>query len=256
MVSYKKEIKWLLSEKYNNKLTAQAWEDIHKLKRGEPLDYLIGYVDFLGCKIDLSKKPLIPRPETEYWVERVIKGYKGTRLGRTPLLDIFAGSGCIGISILRHLPNSTVIFSDSEDNCLEQIEINCKLNKIDSKRYKIIKSDVFKKIPKKEKFDYIFANPPYIPTHSKDIEQSVLINEPASALFGGEDGLTYIRKFLRDAKNYFSKDGKIFMEFDHPQKNQVRDILKKHGYTNYEFKKDQFNKWRYLEKTRHCEERV
>ena len=52
------------------------------------------------------------------------------------------------------------------------------------------------------------------------------------------------------------KEGKIFMEFDHPQKNQVRDILKKHGYTNYEFKKDQFNKWRYLEKTRHCEERV
>ena len=256
MVSYKKEIKWLLSEKYNNKLTTQAWEDIHKLKRGESVGYLIGYVDFLGCKIDLSKKPLIPRPETEYWVEQVTTGYKEVRLRRATMLDIFAGSGCIGITILKHLPNSTVVFSDNEDSCLEQIKINCELNKVDPTRYKIIKSDVFKKISQKEKFDYIFANPPYIPTHSKDIEQSVLINEPATALFGGEDGLKYIREFLKSAKDYLSKGGRIFMELDHPQKNQVKDILKKHGYTNYKFKRDQFNKWRYIEKTRHCEERV
>ncbi|MFH1565936.1 MAG: peptide chain release factor N(5)-glutamine methyltransferase [bacterium] len=248
----KQEIRWLLSEKYNNKLTSKAWEDIHTLKKGEPIDYLIGYKDFLSCRIDLSKKPLIPRPETEYWVNEILEKFVSKKFvsKQTPknprFLDIFSGSGCIGIAILKHLAGATVVFSDSEDNCIKQIKINCKLNKINIKRYKVLKSDVFDNFPKKEKFDCIFANPPYIPTHSTNIQDSVLLNEPAASLFGGNDGLKYIHKFLKCAKNYLSKNGKIFMEFDHPQKNKVEELLKKYGYTGYTFKKDQFNRWRYL----------
>jgi len=251
LIMQKREVRWLLSKKYNGKLTSFAWRDIHKLKGGIPVDYLISYVNFLGCKISLSEKPLIPRCETEYWVDRAIKGYKGVRplKGLTPILpvlDIFSGSGCIGITILKHLPCSKVVFSDSENNCIEQIEINCKLNRINPARYKIVKSDVFENIPKKEKFDGIFANPPYISTHSTDIQDSVLLNEP-SALFGGEDGLKYIDKFLKMARGFLKKDGRIFMEFDHPQKEQVKSLLEKYGYKNYKFKKDQFSRWRYLE---------
>lgn len=237
----KREIRWLLSEKYNNKLTTSAWEDIHKLKRGIPLDYLIGHVHFLDCKIDLSKKPLIPRCETEFWVEKVL-----TKCKKGFFLDIFSGSGCIGLAILKHVPGATVVFSDSEENCLEQIKINCELNEIDPKRYEIVKSNVFEDTPKRLEFDYIFANPPYIPTHSTDIQNSVLLNEPAAALFGGTDGLKYIEKFLKEAKNFLKKRGEIYMEFDNPEKEQIKKLLKKYGYKSYEFKKDQFNKWRYL----------
>ena len=244
----KKEIYWLLSEKYKNKLTASAWEDIHKLKRGEHLDYLIGYINFLNCKMDLSRRTLIPRIETEFWMEEAVKELKKSKEGTKSLsiLDIFSGSGCIGISILKNLPQTNAFFSDIEENCIDQIKINCRINNINSGRYKIVKSDIFKNISKDKKFNFIFANPPYIPTHSKDIENSVLINEPAVALFGGKDGLKYIDMFLKDAKKFLEKDGKIYMEFDHPQKSEVEDILKKYNYKDYNFRKDQFDKYRFL----------
>lgn len=244
-----KEINWLLKEKYNNKLTKQAKKDIERLKRGEPLDYVIGFTEFLGCKIDLSKKPLIPRPETEFWAEvsirKMSRYFHGREKHGTKVLDMFAGSGCIGIPIMRHIKNSTVIFSDNNKKFLEQIRINCRLNNIPENRYKIMKSNVFSNV--KSKFDYILTNPPYIAKNRiKKIQKSVLKYEPKEALFGGEDGMFYIRKFLASAKNFLNHGGKIYMEFDSAQKNKIRKILEKYGYKNFEFEKDQYGRWRYL----------
>ena len=100
------------------------------------------------------------------------------------VLDIFAGSGCIGIAVLKHLPNTTVDFVDSEDNCLEQIKINCEINKIDPKRYRVIKGDVFDG-GDLGKYDLILANPPYCVRPNVDI--SVLTYEPVTAVIGGGD---------------------------------------------------------------------
>lgn len=246
-----KEINWLLREKYNGKITKATKKDIKKLKMGEPLDYVIGFTEFLGCKIDVSKRPLIPRPETEYWTEKVIHEIGNpsacfTRSGQNlRILDIFAGSGCIGIALLKRCKNSKLVFADSENNYVEQIKINCKINDILKNRYKIVNSDIFENI--KGKFDYIFANPPYIPIKRKNkIQKSVLNYEPASALFGGGDGLLYIRKFLADAKNFLKPNGVIYMEFDSLQKKDIEKLLKKFNYKKYEFFKDQYGKYRYL----------
>ena len=140
------QIGWLLQEKYKGKLTNSAKQDIEKLAKREPLDYLIGFINFLDCKIDLSKKPLIPRIETEYWVDKLINEDFKLQKSNFKVLDMFAGSGAIGISIMRHIKNSKVVFSDSEVNCINQIKINCQINKIPKNRYKIIKSNVFKKV--------------------------------------------------------------------------------------------------------------
>ena len=256
MRNIQKEIGWLLKEKYSGRKTNQFYKDVERLARShEPLDYVIGFTEFLGCKIDLSKKPLIPRPETEFWVEQVIKEIKNRKPFGAPqgkilhILDIFAWSGCIGIAVLKHIKNAEVTFADIEDKGVG---------------HKTIKSDVFSNI--KGKYDFIFANPPYIPDYRKNpsarlrailrnrIQKSVLDFEPRKALFGGADGLFYIKKFLKDAKNYLNENGKIFMEFDGsasspqapPQKKEIGKMVKKFGYKTCEFHKDQYDKWRWV----------
>lgn len=250
-----KEIGWLLKEKYKtNEISnlpplklRQAKKDLKRLKKGEPLDYVIGFKEFLGCKINLSKKPLIPRPETEFWAERLIRDIsrlEGNGAGAR-CLDLFCGSGCVGIAVLSKTGISLCDMADSQKKCLKQAEINCQINGIDKKRYRVIKSNVFSNI--KGKYDFIVANPPYIPTKNKNkVQKSVLKYEPKQALFGGKDGMRFINKFLKEAKKHLNPNGKIFMEFDSIQKNQIEKLLKKYKYKKWEFNKDQFGKFRWV----------
>ena len=203
---------------------------MNKNNENEPLEYVRGFTEFLGCRIDLSKRPLIPRPETEFWVQEVIKIVGCRRPHNFRVLDIFAGSGCIGLAVLKHIKNCQVVFADIENRMTG---------------HKVVRSDVFSNI--KGKFDYIFANPPYVAEKLKHkVQKSVLKFEPQKALFGGEDGLFYIRKFLAEAKNFLNPGGCIFMEFSPEQKNKIEKLLKKHKYSNREFHRDQYGKWRWV----------
>ena len=214
-----------------------------------PKEYNGGYVSFLGCKIDLSYKPMIPELETRFWVKKAIQDINLSRAesrGKINILDVFAGSGCIGIAILKACPEvNRGIFAEIDENLIKQIKINLKINKINNRRYSVIQSDIFKNI--RGKYDYIFANPPYISLKNKHlVQKSVLDYEPHLALLGGEDGLLYIRKFLKEARKFLKEDGKIYLEFDHLQKQELENLLKELNYKDYKFYKDQFQKWRFL----------
>jgi len=254
-------IQWLLEEKYNGRLSAAVKKDIARLQKGEHVDYVIGFVDFLGCRIDLSLRPFIPRPETEYWVEEAIQeiqacraGYAGTvpaqasGAGTVPalqMLDLFAGSGCIGTALLKHIPQARVDFGEKDKRFISQIRLNAKLNDINPRRYKVIQSDVFSSI--KGKYDYIFANPPYIAESRKNrVQAQVLKHEPQDSLFAGKDGLDSIRLFLNHAKDFLVEAGTVYLEFDSFQKRFIERYLKKIGYQSWQFFKDQYGKWRWV----------
>ncbi|PIZ90090.1 MAG: hypothetical protein CO144_01540 [Candidatus Nealsonbacteria bacterium CG_4_9_14_3_um_filter_35_11] len=208
-----------------------------------PLDYKKGFKNFLNVKIELSKKPFIPREETEFWVEAAIRELKKEKK-KTHCLDLFSGSGCVGIAILKNIKNSYCDFADVNRKTLEQIKINLEINNIENKRARLIKTDIFSNI--KRKYDYILANPPYVAKERlPELELQVKLYEPKIAWYGRQQGMFYIEKFLKKAKSFLRKNGKIFFEFDPEQKHKIGEIFKREGYKKFKFFKDQFKKWRF-----------
>lgn len=203
-----------------------------------PEDYKRGFKEFLGVKVDLSFRPLIPREETEHWVKQIIPEIKEG----AECLDLFAGSGCIGLAVLKNVPNSFCDFGDIKGIFLKGIEKSVLSNGIELKRCGFVKTDVFSNI--KKKYDFIFSNPPYVAQKRIDeVGEDVKMFEPAVALYGGEDGIYFIRLFLEQAGNYLKKDGVIYMEFDPGQKQEIEEIIKG-KYSDFEFFKDQHDKYR------------
>lgn len=205
-------------------------------------------IKFLNCKIDLSKKVFQPRIETEFWVGKAIEEIKLTTNNQQPttkILDLFAGTGCIGIAILKNIENSKLDFVDFSEEAIEQIKINLRINKIQKEKYRIYKSDLFKEI-KNKRYDVIFANPPYVALDRiQEVRKEVLKKEPKEALFAGRNGIFWIEKFLKEVKNYFKKGGIFYMEFDPLQKEKIKEILEKENF-KFNFYKDQFQKFRWL----------
>jgi len=201
-----------------------------------PKDYAIGWTDFLGIRIDLRYKPLIPRVETIFWIERELPNLKDKKR----ILDIFSGSGCLGLYLLKNIPNAKVDFSDISENCIKQIKYNLKINKL--KANKVILSDIFENIS--DKYDLIVANPPYVPSKRK-LPASVVKYE-SDYVYAGIDGLKYILPFLEKSLLFLKKGGILLMEIDDTQKTSITKILKKCKISNFEFLKDQYQRIRVL----------
>jgi release factor glutamine methyltransferase len=209
-----------------------------------PKEYEDGKVVFLGQQISLSKRPLIPRPETEYWVKMVIEelSSKGNNI---KCLDLFSGSGCIGISLLGNVSGVSCDFGEIEDNFLEQISDNIQVNGISADRYRIIKTDIFSNIL--DKYDYILANPPYVAEERiNEVGEDVIEYEPHIALFSGTHGMDAINIFLNQAKNYLVEKGIIYLEFDQEQQSWIDESLQRNQYSSWQFYPDQFGQIRFV----------
>ena len=291
---FEKEKRWILEEKYNlnneslldDNKKINFDKDIVRLQNHEPLAYIIGNMPFLNCVIDLEYRPLIPRSETEFWVNNFIQNDLKKRIeeknkkeekeenifqkDKIEILDIFSGSGCIGTSVLKEVENLKnkfqnifVDFSEINENFIKQIEKNIEKNLIDKKdkkddkfknnlkknivqkgKWKIYKSDIFKNLPQKE-WDFILANPPYIPKNKK-IDISVKNFEDYNSLFAEDNGLYFIKKIIIAGLKKLKKDGRIFIEFDETSKDKIEEFLKKNNLKKYQFKKDQYDNWRVL----------
>jgi release factor glutamine methyltransferase len=208
-----REARWIAEEKYKGSRPFFFWYDMVRLALGYPYAYIIGNTPFLSAHIDLSYKPFIPREETAFWVTYAIEKIKNTE-NNSPLsiLDIFSGSGAIGISVAQALPDSVVFFIEKNARFIKQIEKNIKLNKVEENTH-IIPYE--KSTPGTGHYDYIFANPPYLSKSKKSlIQKSVLLWEPSMALFAPEDGLFYIRTVIENASKALTPNGILFLEHD------------------------------------------
>ncbi|MBU6490773.1 HemK family protein methyltransferase [Patescibacteria group bacterium] len=211
----------ILQEKYGG-ITNDAFRaDCARIEAHEPWEYVLGYADFLDCRIDLSERPMVPREETAFWVKRVIEEWKDA--GRLNALDLYAGSGNIGIALAKHLPLARVSFNELDKNLLPQIARSLEINSIDTSRTTLIAGDSLEKI--KGTFDVICANPPYVdPAGVADMDPEMRY-EPHIAFFGSSDGFAQHRELIRGGKKYLTPKGVLYVECDMTQVKKLKQIL-------------------------------
>jgi len=242
-MNLEKQIYWLIYEKYQGKITPRALKDIEKLKQGYPLNYLIGWTKFLDVITDLRHKPFIPRPETEYWAEKVLKDMPLNQ--KLKCLDMFSGSGCLGLAILKNRPKIQMDFAEINSQFIKQIKINLKINHLNRCRSRVIQTNVWRKI--QDQYDLILANPPYISfKNKKKIQKEVLKYEPPAAYFSPQNGLYHIKTFLKQLKNHLKIGGRCYLEFGFGQKRIIAKLLKQFGFKKFCFYQDQYQRWRYV----------
>ncbi|MBP6923995.1 MAG: peptide chain release factor N(5)-glutamine methyltransferase [Candidatus Pacebacteria bacterium] len=224
-----KEETWLLKEKYHGEKSDAFFADCKRLALGEPLGYLIGYVPFLDCKIWLDSHPLIPRPETEFWVEKAITQIGAEATKSLRILDLCAGSGCIGVSVAKAISTSIVDFSEIDLSHLPTIKKNITENDIAQERTSIYHTNLFDGIERT--YDYILSNPPYIDLTLGQTDESVLKYEPYVALSGGLAGLEVIEDIIKRAPLFLNPHGQLWLEHDPEQTKAINALASESGFS-------------------------
>lgn len=208
-----------------------------RLFAGEPVAYLVGEWEFFGLPLDISPAVLIPRPDTEVLVEQVIEKTKD--LPECSILDLCAGSGCIGLALAANLPHARVLLGEIDDEALKVCRQNMRRNNLTG-RVASMRVDALKKPARNlGEFHVIVSNPPYIPT--KDIETldpSVRDHEPHLALDGGEDGLMFYRAIVEKWHDALAKDGLLAFEVGIGQADEVLRIMRGGGFGDVQIVKD------------------
>ncbi|MDB9799579.1 peptide chain release factor N(5)-glutamine methyltransferase [Pelagibacteraceae bacterium] len=195
---------------------------INRRLKNEPMAYILKKKSFWNSDFFVNNNTLIPRPETELLVEKIVDYYSNNKIF---ILDVGTGSGCILISILEELKNSKGIGIDLSKKAIEVAIINAK-NSLACNRIKFIKKSISSNFY--NKFDLIVSNPPYICNHEiislpKDIKNF----EPKIALDGGKDGLDVIEKVIYKAKDILKINGMLALEVGYGQYKKVSQILRK-----------------------------
>lgn len=199
---------------------------------GVPMQYIIGKSCFMGNDFFVSNDVLIPRSDTEVWVEEAIKIIRQNNF--TDVLDLCTGSGCIAISIKKAVTNSNVCAVDISEGALKVARKNAVANDV---LINFLKSDMFTGIGGL-KFDIIVSNPPYIPSLDVANLSKEVLNEPVIALDGGNDGLDFYRTIAEYSGSFIRKGGYLILEIGYNQAADVVSILMSKGFSDIRVIKD------------------
>jgi len=241
----------------SNAIQEQFDEVIKRLKREEPIQYIIGETEFIGLTFKVNKHTLIPRPETEELVQWIIEesNYKiqipnpdsywvqqqTTNNKQLTILDIGTGSGCIAVSLAKSLPDAKIYAIDISKNALNVAKENAILNNVE---VNFIQADILNLKSELEdlKFDYIVSNPPYVRELEKSsIKNNVLRHEPHLALFvQNEDPLQFYKAICEFAVHNLNPKGSLFFEINQYLGAETMQLLSTFNYESIELKQDIF----------------
>ena len=204
---------------------------------GESTAYLIGEWEFYGLPLDISRDVLIPRPDTEVLAGLAIDFVKTQ--GACRVLDLCAGSGCIGLAVASQCPESRVVLGELSEGALRICRQNIRRNGL-SGRVVPMQMDALAPPPAQlGEFRCLVSNPPYIPAGDiPGLDPSVRDYEPHMALDGGAEGLDFYRNLAGEWKNALTVGGKIFLEVGIGQADDVLRLLRAQGFGDLEITKD------------------
>ena len=216
---------------------AQVRRLVERRMAGEPVAYLIGEWEFYGLPLDISQDVLIPRADTEVLAEQAIAYIQ--QLGECRVLDLCAGSGCVGLAIASQAPQARVVLGEIDDSALKICRQNIRRNSL-SARVMPIQMDAREKPARSlGEFQCIVSNPPYIPTGDiAGLEASVRDYEPHMALDGGADGMDFYRSIVEQWKEALTPGGRIYFEVGIGQADAVLRLMRSQGFGDLQIIKD------------------
>lgn len=207
------------NEELDENLENKYFKLTEKVQNGYPLQYITNKQEFMGLNFYVDENVLIPQPDTEISVQKVIEFAKSKK--EPKILDLCTGSGVIAITIKKYLPNAVIVGSDISKKAIEVAKKNAEENEVD---IDLVQSDMFENIS--GTFDVIVSNPPYIKSEvikslPKDVQK-----EPYIALDGGVDGLKFYKIIAQNVKKYLKEDGILILEIGYDQKDEVTRLFK------------------------------
>jgi release factor glutamine methyltransferase len=232
--------------KLNEQELSRLRDLVRRRAQGEPLQHLLGTVEFCGQTFLCDKRAMVPRPETEELVELVIgESPSRTSTNRKPerIVDVGTGSGIIALSLARQFPETKVLAIDISDDALALARENAARLGLDE-RVQFRKGDVLENLD--ERFDLIVANLPYIPMQDRHLLSREVLHDPEVALFVAERGDELIRKLIEQAPLHFNGAGLLALEIGINQAEGLCDLLRQKNYHDIESKKDYSGVTRFL----------
>lgn len=223
-------------------ISAEAWQEIDRaIERrvgGEPVHRIIGWREFYGLRLMLSKETLEPRPDTETLVDALLPFVRATaeREGECRILDLGTGTGAIALALIAEEERAVAVGVDISDDALATASRNARALGLE-RRFTALKSDWFEKVS--GQFHAIAANPPYIPSvEIETLAAEVRLHDPIGALDGGKDGLDPYRIIVREAKGFLDDDGVVAVEIGHTQGADVTRLIREAGYGTAQLHRD------------------
>ena len=202
--------------------------------QGEPLQHLLGTVEFCGHTFAIDKRAMVPRPETEELVELLLAEISGQK-SEIRILDVGTGSGVIGLSLAVKFPQANVCAIDISEDALSLARENAAQLRL-SERVRFQKSDLLENVS--ERFDLIVANLPYISMQDRHLLAREVLHDPEVALFGGPGGDELVRKLIEQAPAHLEPGGLLALEIGLGQAEGLSDFLRQKNYHDIELKKD------------------